>query len=46
MPDTRCPSCGQAFPTKGEADDHMTQMHGGKKGGERENDRKDAPRLE
>lgn len=47
MPDNTCPSCGQAFASQREADDHAKQMHSDRKGGEREDpERQDLPPIE
>lgn len=40
MAEEKCPSCGQIFTTKREADEHAREMHAGKKGGEREPERR------
>lgn len=41
MAEIKCPSCGQLFNTKRDADEHDQQMHAGKKGGEREPERRE-----
>lgn len=41
MDEIRCPSCGQLFKTKTDAEAHDREMHAGMKGGERETERRE-----